>query len=59
MTEPTPPYYYHQYDDTYHWELLCPENHWPFPGWKKSDVIPDGLKKCKECESIDHFYYNY
>jgi hypothetical protein len=51
MSKPSPPYYYKEDSDTYHWETSCRKNHYPDPGWKKSNTKPAGREQCNECKS--------
>jgi len=52
MSKPSAPYYYKENSsDAYHWEILCSKNHYPDPGWKKSDTAPSGREQCNECKS--------
>jgi hypothetical protein len=44
------PYYYKIGGDTYHWELTCSKNHYPAPGWEKTDIRPLGKEQCDECK---------
>ncbi len=51
MSKPSPPYYYKEDSDTYHWETSCRKNHYPAPGWKKSNTRPSGREQCNECKA--------
>ena len=51
MSKLNAPYYYKEDSDTYHWEKSCSKNHYPAPGWKKSETKPRGKEQCNECKS--------
>jgi hypothetical protein len=50
MSTPSAPYYYKEGSDTYHWETSCSKNHYPAPGWKKTNSQPS-KEQCNECKS--------
>lgn len=49
MATPNAPYYYKEGSDTYHWETSCSKNHYPAPGWKKTNIRPS-KEQCNECK---------
>ncbi len=51
QSEPSPPYYFKEDSDTYHWETSCATNRYPAPGWKKSNTKPSGREQCTECKA--------
>ena len=52
MSKPKPPYYFKEDSDAYHWERSCSKNHYPNPGWKKSNTLPSGKRdQCNECKT--------
>ena len=52
MSKPRAPYYYKKEgSDAYHWETSCADNHYPAPGWVKSDSPPRGREECNQCKS--------
>ncbi len=52
MSTPSLPYYYKERGSiVYHWETSCSKNHYPAPGWKKSDARPSVREQCNECKS--------
>ena len=52
MSTPSPPYYYKEKDsDAYHWETICSKNHYPVPGWKRSNTKPPDREQCNECKT--------
>jgi len=54
MSKASPPYYFKEDKtvDTYHWETSCSLNHYPAPGWKKSNTLPPEKKdQCNQCKA--------
>ena len=51
MSKPSPPYYYKDGSDAYHWEPNCSKNHYPAPGWHKSSEKPTNREQCDECKN--------
>jgi hypothetical protein len=52
MSKPSAPYYYKKDSDTYHWEKSCEKNHYPSPGWEKSDTLPASkTDQCNTCKN--------
>lgn len=51
MSKPSPAYYYKEGSDTYHWERSCSKNHYPAPGWKRTNTRPSRKEQCNECKT--------
>jgi len=51
MSKPHAPYYYKDGRDTYHWETSCSKNHYPNPGWHKTNEKPRYKEQCNECKA--------
>ena len=50
MSQPSAPYYHRTDSDTYHWHTNCSKNHYPNPGWVKTNSKPSGKEQCNECK---------
>lgn len=50
MSKPEAPYYHKLDSDVYHWEMSCSLNHYPDPGWEKTDEKPPGKEQCDQCK---------
>ena len=50
MSTPSAPYYHKKGRDAYHWETSCSKNHYPAPGWEKTNTKPSGKEQCDECK---------
>ena len=46
-------YYYLIGEDTYHFELSCPDNHYPQVGWVSSYAEPM-KEQCGICQKFGH-----
>ena len=54
MSKQKSPYYFKEdkAKDTFHWETSCSKNHYPNPGWKKSNTKPyEKTDACNECKA--------
>ncbi len=51
MSTPSPPYYYREDKDTYHWESSCSKNDYPGSGWERVSTKPSGKEQCNECKA--------
>ena len=59
MSQPYPPYFYHESSDDYHWEPSCCKNQFPGSGWTMVWMRPLSRDQCEICQAMKQMQEAY